>query len=351
MLLQMDDQESAAVEAYAAPAPATLLLLFGKHVSYSVSAVARLGVADHMGDAPMDIETLAGRVGAQAPALYRVMRLLAAAGVFEELPGKPFRLKKAGALLRSDAPGSCRYTAIQMGDVWSTRPWEHFTETIRTGIDGEQQAFGKNVFELVEEEREQAEHFNRSMSGYSAVMTEPILRAYDFGSIRRLADVGGGHGKLLAAILEQYPEMSGVVYDLPEVVAGATGQEHLKRCGDRIELEAGSFFDRVPSDCDAYMMKFILHDWSDEHCRTILRRIREQLPPYGRVLVMEQLMAPTTELSLASFLDIEMLALTVGGRERTQTEFEELFATTDLRLVRVIRTESPVCILEARCAP
>jgi hypothetical protein len=334
----------------AKPPLAALFLLFGKHLAYSVSAIARLGVADHMGDSPVDVETLARKVGANASALSRVMRVLAGAGVFEQTPEGSFRLTKTGELLRTDAPGSCRYTAIQMGDAWSTRPWEHFTDTIRTGIDGVRQAFGKNLFELLAEEPEQADHFNRSMNGYSAAVTKPIVRAYDFRSIKRLADVGGGHGKLLAAILKEYPQMTGVVYDLPEVTAGAPGQEHLADCRDRIQFESGSFFERVPSGCDAYMMKFILHDWSDEHCKTILRCIRQQLPDHGRVLVIEQLVTETAELSLASLLDIEMLALTVGGRERTEAEFQELFASADLRLTRVIPTDSPLYILEARPA-
>jgi hypothetical protein len=142
--------------------------------------------------------------------------------------------------------------------------------------------------------------------------------------------------------------MTGVVYDLPEVVAGARGQEHLAALGERMRFEAGSFFERVPAGCDAYMMKFILHDWSDEHCRTILQRVREQLPTDGRVLAIEQIVMPTAELSFAKLLDLEMLALTVGGRERTQAEFEALFSSAGLRMTRVVTTESPVCILEAR---
>jgi hypothetical protein len=322
-------------------------LLFGKHLAYSLSAVAFLGVADHMSEYPTSVESLAGKVGAKADALYRVMRALAAAGVFEETSGRAFRLNEISEYLKSDTPGSVRYTAMQMGDPWSTRPWEHFTNIVRTGVDGVTQAFGKNAFELLAEEPEQADHFNRSMSGYSAVMQDAILAAYDFRCIRRLADIGGGHGKLLAGILGRYPHMTGVVYDLPEVIVGAYGQDHVADSGDRLSFEAGSFFERVPSGCDAYMMKFILHDWSDEHCKLILRRVREQMPDYGRVLVFEQIVNATPEMSFAKVLDLEMLALTVGGRERTEAEFAALFASAGLKLTAVFPTESPLCILEA----
>jgi hypothetical protein len=140
------------------------------------------------------------------------------------------------------------------------------------------------------------------------------------------------------------------VYDLPEVVAGAPGKPHFSSCQTRVEFEAGSFFDRVPSGCDAYIMKFILHDWSDEHCRTILRHIREQLPRHGRVLLCEQVLDPRPIPSPGKLLDIEMLAMTVGGKERTADEFSDLFASAGLRLVRIVETGTPVCIVEARLA-
>jgi len=351
MLLEQTEKMTAAPH-QGTPRPHEVIvqLLFGKHIAYSVSAMARLGVADQMGDYPADIDTLAQKVGAQPDALYRVMRALAGAGVVEQTSSRSFRLTAVGQALKTDAPICMRHTAMQMGDPWSTRPWEYFTETIRTGIDGVTQAFGKNVFELLAEEPEQAEHFNQSMSAYSAATIDAIAGGYDFSGIRRLADVGGGHGKLLSAILERNPQMTGVVYDLPEVVAGASKPEHLTGCGERISFEGGSFFDRVPSGCDAYMMKFIMHDWSDEHCVTILRNIRQQMPENGRVLVIEQIVAPTPELSFAKLLDMEMLALTVGGRERTEAEFAQLFACAGLKLTRVFPTQSPVCVLELRTA-
>jgi hypothetical protein len=325
-------------------------MLFGKHITYCVSAVARLGVADHMAEGPVSVELLAERTGAHAPSLYRVMRCLASFEVFEEFSGKRFALKPIGDLLRTDNPNSLRYSAIQMGERWSTRAMEHFTDTVRTGQDGITKAFGKNVFELFAESPEEAEVFNKSMTAFSSVVVDPIVAAYHFDWIDRMADVGGGHGYLLASILKSNPQMRGVVYDLPEVVFGGAGSSHFDDCKGRVEFEAGSFFERVPSGCDAYIMKFILHDWSDEHCRKILNLIREQLPPHGRVLVCEQVLDPRPTPGPAKLLDIEMLAMTVGGKERTAAEFSDLFASAGLRLVQIVETGSPVCILEARLA-
>jgi hypothetical protein len=325
-------------------------MLFGKHITYCLSAVARLGVADHMTAGPVHVDQLAEKTGSHAPSLYRVMRSLASLDVFEELSAKRFALKPIGDLLRTDNPNSMRYSAIQMGERWSTRAMEHFTDTVRTGEDGVTKAFGKNVFELFSDSPEEAEVFNKSMTAFSSVLVDPIVASYDFNWIDRMADVGGGHGYLLASILNKYPMMRGVVYDLPEVVAGAPGKAHFSSCEDRVEFESGSFFEGVPSGCDAYIMKFILHDWSDEHCRTILGQIREQLPPHGRVLICEQVLDPSPVPSPGKLLDIEMLAMTVGGKERTAAEFSDLFASAGLRLVRVVETGSPVSILEARLA-
>ncbi|MGI9069982.1 MAG: methyltransferase [Bryobacteraceae bacterium] len=350
MLLEKESP-TLATEPESPPASAALLqLLFGKHITYSLSAIARLGIADHMSEAPVQVDELAMKTGAHSPSLYRVMRMLASLGVFEEMPEKRFSLTAVGQLLKTDAPGSLRYFAIQLGDRWATRAWGYFTDTVRTGEDGVTKAFEKNVFELFAEEPEQAETFNRSMTNLSAAMLEPIVNAYDFSSIDRLADVGGGRGMLLASVLTRYPQMRGVVYDLPEVLAGAICEPHFSTCKERVELEEGSFFDRVPAGCDAYIMKFILHDWSDDHCRKILNLIRRELPQNGRVLVCEQVVTASPEPTLAKFIDIDMLALTIGGKERTEAEFRDLFASAGLRLVKVIQTESPLCVLEARPA-
>jgi O-methyltransferase domain len=136
--------------------------------------------------------------------------------------------------------------------------------------------------------------------------------------------------------------MQGVLYDLPEVVEGAnlTGYE------DRVRVESGSFFERVPSGCDAYLMKHIIHDWSDEHCSTIFSLMRQQFPPDGRVLVCEMVVPEDSGPAPAKMLDIEMLVMTVGGKERTVEEFEKLFTSAGLRLGLVVPTKSPISVIE-----
>lgn len=333
------------------PSAALIQMMFGKHISFTISAVARLGVADHMRtESATPIADLAAATGAHSPSLYRAMRMLSSVGVFEETSGKSFRLTPVSELLRTEAPGSMRYTAIQMGEPWGTRAFENFADTLRTGTDGVTLAFGKHIWDYFAEMPEEAEVFNRSMTNMSGALMQPIAEAYDFSGIEQLADVGGGHGMLLSAILQRNPKLRGVVFDLPNVIAGAPEEPFIAPLRDRLEFEAGNFFEGAPSGCDAYLLKFILHDWSDDLCGKILLAIRKEMPANGRVLVCEQLISSGHEPSMAQLLDIEMLTFTVGGRERTADEFSDLFAAAGLRLNRVIPTSCPLFILEAVCA-
>ena len=333
----------------AAPtAPQLLLsqLLFGKQLTYALSGVARLGVADHMDATPQAIEQIAAKTGAHAPSLYRVMRLLASMGVFKEAPPRHFALTPAGELLKSDAPGTLRYFAMMFGDQWTTRAYEHFADILRDGGDGITKAYGKHVFDVLADHPEQLATFQAAMTSGSTMAGRAITDAYDFSGIERLADVGGGHGALLAAILMRYPDMQGVLFDRAEIVDGVP-KDRFAGCEGRVAIEAGSFFERVPSGCDAFIMKHIIHDWGDEQCRTILRLMRDALPADGRVLVCDMVVSVEPGPTPAKMLDIEMLVMTVGGKERTEEEFRDLFASAGLSLNRIVPTERPICVVEA----
>jgi len=328
------------------PNLAFMQLLFGKQLTFSLSGVARLGAADHMDGTARLVEEIAAKCGAHAPSLYRVFRMLSAFGVFREGPARHFALTPLGELLKTGAPGSLRYMAMMFGEEFSTRAYEHIAGCLRTGRDGVTQAYGKGIWEVLGERPEQCETFQRAMTNSSAVAADAIVDAYDFSGIERIADVGGGQGLLLATILRRNPNLKGVLFDLPEVVAHVP-QDRFASCEGGVAIEGGSFFERVPDGCDAYIMKHIIHDWSDEHCRTILKLMREKLPKDGRVLLCEMVVTDEPGPTPAKMLDIEMLVMTVGGKERTKEEFAELFASSGLRLNRIVPTERPICVIEA----
>lgn len=348
-LLEIDEIELVQGEGTRSPSPLEQVfqLLVGKHIAYALSAVATLGVADHLGAKPVAVEDLASRVGAQPDFLFRVMRMLASLGVFTETPGRSFTLTPLSECLKTDAPVSVRYLAMAWGDSWSTRAFERFTDAVRTGVDATTLPWGKNTFELFAELPEQAETFHRAMTGLSKTAGAAVTEAYDFSGIKRLCDVGGGHGMLLASILKSNPGLEGVLFDLPEVVAGAADHKTFSGLEDRTSIESGSFFERVPAGCDAYILKNIIHDWDDSRSQRILSLIREQLPTRGRVLLCELVVPDSPAPAAAKFLDLEMLALTVGGKERTIQDFTALFASAGLKLTRVIPTNTFFCVIEA----
>jgi hypothetical protein len=327
------------------PSDVMLQLLFGKQITYALAALARLGIADHMGNTPISVDALAKKAGAHAPSLYRVMRMLASAGVFTEAD-RQFALTPVGELLRTDHKHSARYRAMLRGDEWTTRAYEHFVDCIRNGTDGVTKAYGKNMFELLAERPDQADTFHRAMTDSSAISGQAILEVYDFSWIEKLADVGGGRGALLTGILREYPQMHGLLYDLPEVVA-TVPENQFVGCEDRVRIEAGDFLRRVPENCDAYILKHIIHNWADDECREILNLVRDQLPGNGLVLICEMIIESDSSPSPAKMLDIEMLMTTVGGKERTREEFRDLLASAGLCLIRVVPTSSAVCIIEA----
>jgi len=330
------------------PPPLLMMqLLFGKQLTYSLSGVARLGVADHMDGTAKTVEDIAARCGAHAPSLYRVMRMLAGFGVFKEGPARHFALTPVGELLKTAAPGSLRYMAMMFGEEFSTRAYEHIAACLRTGGDGISEAYGKQIWEVLAERPGQRDTFQQAMTNSTAVAAQAIVEAYDFSGITRLADVGGGHGLLLAAILRANPKLQGALFDRPEVVGSVPDDGRFAGCDGRIAIEAGSFFERVPENCDAYLMKHIIHDWSDEHCRTILTLMRKTLPKDGRVLLCEMVVTDEPGPTPAKLLDIEMLVMTVGGKERTEQEFRELFAACGLKLSRIVPTGRPISVIEA----
>jgi hypothetical protein len=339
----------------AAPAPppdaVMMQFLFGKMITFALGGVARLEIADHLTGEPKTAEALAASTSTHAPSLFRVLRMLASVGVFEHHPGERFALTPVGQLLRADAPQSLRNMIIMMTDDWSMTAWQQMAHCIRTGGDGVTAAFGKGAFDLFREIPEQAETFHRAMTDFTGIVVQALLQVADFSRFRRLADVAGGHGVMLGAILGKFPQLEGVLFDLPEVVAGAPAKGYLKGVEERVTIEGGSFFERVPSGCDAYIMKHIVHDWDDGSCRRILSLMRDALsvtaPESGRVFLFELVVPESPGAAPAKMLDMEMLVVTKGGTERTAAEFTELFASAGLRLRSITPTPSPMSLIEA----
>jgi hypothetical protein len=294
---------------------------------------------------------LAKRVGAHAPSLHRVLRALASVGIFAESADGRFRLTPLAATLRSSVPGSLHNFARMMVDDYNWSGWGKLLHGVRTGELPFDLVHGVPIFEYLRTHPEQDRVFSASMASISGPENDAVARAYDFGRLETLVDVGGAHGHLLATIVRRHRRLRGVLYDQPQVVANAPQSGFItgRDVAARISVAGGSFFDAVPTGADAYMMKYIIHDWNDDQCEIILRNCRAAMAPESRVLVVEHVITAGNKPDWAKLLDINMLVAT-GGQERTREQFKTLFARAGLRLKRVHATAAALSILEAVAA-
>lgn len=319
-------------------------MLNGFHVAGAVSCLAKLGVPDLVEAGPKSAEDLAVQIGAHPGALYRLLRATASLGVLAEGPDGKFSQTPLSAVLRSDAKPSLRALAIMGAHQWHMRGWERVEYSVRTGNTALDEIFGKPLFEHFKESPAEAQVFNDAMTSLSMIDSPAIADAYSFEGIDSVVDVAGGHGLLLATILERNPHLKGTLFDAPHVVAGAKDGP-LKPFLSRCTLVGGDMFDSVPAGADAYMMKHIIHDWPDEMCVKLLKLCRKAVKPGGRLLIMDAVILPGNEFSPAKFLDLQML-LFPGGMERTEKQFRDLFTASGWRLQRIVPTAAPEAVVE-----
>ncbi|MFN0207082.1 MAG: tRNA-guanine transglycosylase, partial [Planctomycetota bacterium] len=340
-----------AVTSASQPQPADLLLqlMNGKWISQAIHAAAKLKIADLLSTGSMTAAELAKQSGANEDSLYRLLRALASVGVFAEANPRTFTSTPMSELLRSNAPGSLRAIAMMSGDPFEYRPWEEVVYSIKTGKPAFDKAFGQDWVSYISERADVNAMFNDAMTSHSELETHGIVHYYDFSKLDTLMDVAGGHGFLLASILAANPKLRGILFDLDHVVAGAPPMLMKMRVADRCKTEAGSFFDQIPQGASAIIMKHIIHDWDDERAIVILKNCRRALPSGGRVLLAEMVVPSGNNPSPAKWLDMQMLIMTQGGRERTEREFEELFHKSGFQLRNIVTTGTPIAVIEGVC--
>jgi hypothetical protein len=330
------------------PHAGLMQLLSGGMIAGAVSALASLGVADHLDSGPQSAEELAPKVGAQPGPLYRLMRATASVGVLAEGSEGKFSQTPMSAALRRSGPISLRGWAIMQSQEWHMRGWEHLEYCVRTGKQATEKIYGKAPFQLFEEMPGAAAIFNEAMTDLSRLDSPAVVEAYSFEGIGSIVDVGGGHGLLLAQILQANPGLKGTLYEMPSVIEGARSGP-LAPVMNRCTLMAGDMFASVPPGADAYIMKHIIHDWPDDKCLKILKSCRSGVNPGGKLLVVDNVIQPGNGFDPGKFLDLEMLIFP-GGHERSEAQFRDLFAAAGWRLSRIVPTPSGACIVEGVAA-
>lgn len=307
---------------------------------------AALGLFDQLESGPLTASALADAAGVNADGTMRLLRALAVLGLVEHLSGDRFTLTATGALLCRDAPDSLN----GMAGHWGERIWDGFGRlgaSVRTGEASIPS--GPEHFAAMQADPAAADVFNRAMAEGSLRVGRALAGTYDFSGFSRLMDVGGGYGALLVGPLEANPALAGQVYDLPALAGPAKTWLGEQGVGDRVDYLGGSFFETVQPGADCILVKFILHDWNDERCRTILNHCRTAADD-GTILIIERIVPDTVSPADADVIRGDLVMLGVGGKERTEAEYHRLLGEAGLRISRIVNIDGNFSAIEARAA-
>lgn len=311
----------------------------------ALHVAATLGIPDLLAKGPASADELASTADAHSPSLYRMLRMLTGVGVVRVEPNGQFSLTALGETLRSDGPDSVRDWALYAGAPEPWEAWGRLRDTVMTGECGYVVAHGVPTYEYLAGHPELAGPFDRWMSRQSDQHNAAILAAFDFSAFATVADIGGGQGSTLAAILQANPAVRGILVDLPQVVA-STSPLAAAGVGDRCEVIGDDILEEVPEGADLYLLKRVLMIWGDDEATRALANCARAAGSEGRILVVEMVMPDGNEPSPAKSFDLLMMLANPGGRVRTEAEFRDLFSAAGLRLSRVIATSSPNSLLE-----
>jgi SAM-dependent methyltransferase len=322
----------------------------GSWKTQAVYVAARLLIADHLADAPKSAAELAAATGADPHSLHRLLRALATIELVREAEDGAFELTAMGALLVDDSPESLRSWVLHWGGA-SWPVWGHLHHSVMTGESARSLVMGTRGFEHLERDPEAAAIFHRAMTELTRLVARDFVHAVDWSTAKRIVDVGGGYGELLAAALLASPGAVGVLFDTEHAIEG--GRAHLRAAGldHRVEFVAGDFRDWVPRGADTYLLKSVIHDWDDERAAEILASCRRAIPLEGRLLLVERLVPERVGTSPddqgLACSDLHML-VQLGARERTEPELHDLLARAGFRTARVLPLRSTLALIEAR---
>jgi hypothetical protein len=324
--------------------PALFRMATAYWTSQTIYVAAKLGIADALGDGAMTVDEIASATGTNGKSLVRLLRALTALGVLADDENRRFRLTGIGGSLQSGIPGSLRSIILTLGEE-HYHAWGSLFESIRCDKPAFDHVYRKPLFEYFRQNSTAAETFNAGMNDFTSQVALAAMLAYDFSGSRVIADIGGGQGVLLNAILKSNPSTSGILFDSEQVVATATSHAGSGVNGRRKTI-GGDFFEFVPGGADVYVLKNVLHDWSDDRAIRILKNCRRAMSPQAKLLVMEMILPLAADPAFGNLLDLNMLVMS-GGQERTLDEYRGLFEASGFSLTRVIPTLAPVSILEA----
>ncbi|MEU2742270.1 methyltransferase [Streptomyces sp. NPDC007095] len=314
---------------------------------FALSVAARLAIADECAGAGRSVKDLAQVLNAAPDPLERLMRALVSCGFFTEDADGLFALAPLGQLLRTDSPVSLRAT---LSNLDTYRAWLGAVETISTGSPSFDSMFGTPFFSHKEQDDGAGVSFDERMHERASRLYAGLAVLPDWHGVSCLLDIGGGRGTVLASVLEENPDLRGILFDRSDVIERSATSGTLEPFEARCRLVGGDFFAGLPGGADAHLMCSVLHDWDDEDAVRILTRSREALPEGGRIFLCEMILPESTEPHPAYWSDLGMMVL-LGGRERSYEQYQTLLRAAGLRAVKVTPLPgSSFGVIEARGA-
>ncbi|OKH25830.1 methyltransferase [Chroogloeocystis siderophila] len=328
------------------PQVAMMQMLGGLRVARLIYAAAELGIADLLADGSKSIDELAQATDTHAPSLYRLMRSLASVGIFSEYE-RYFSLTPLAEFLQSDTPDSVRAAVKFFGQDWHWNVWENLYYSVKTGKPAFEHLYGQGLFEYYQDP-EVARVSSESKASISQRAAQSLLANYDFSSMTKVVDIGiYASASTIVALLQANPTLQGVLFDFPSAIAAATPAIESAQIGDRARLVAGNCLDSVPSDGDAYILMFVVHNWDDERAVKLLKNCREAMTADGKLLIVEMIMPPGNAPFVGKLIDLESLLTTPGGYERTEAQYRSLLEAAGFKVTRLIPTQTANSIIEA----
>lgn len=326
-----------------APHEQILSIILGYWQANVLALATKLGLADLLAEGPLPVEELANRTGANAQALFRMLRALESIGIFAQTGHRTFANTSSSEILRKDSPNSQAPLILHQicRGHGCYEAWHELEYTIMTGENSIRRIYGCDFFEFLGNNPQANEAMNGAMRSISNGITPSITTAYNWGRFPEIADVGGGIGTQIVSILNAFPRSKGVVFDLPHVASDAIPHQRLKAIG-------GNFFEWAPPGADAYLLRFVLHDWSDENAAAILRSVRRSMKPSASLALAEWMISEERGQDLSKWTDLHMMVMFPGARERTLTELNQLLAAEGFELDEVVPTSSSVTLLVAK---
>ena len=325
------------------PQIALARMMSGYAVSQLIYVAAKLGIPDLLKNGPVTINKLSSTTRTHQTSLLRVMRGLAAVGLFKEISGRSFELTPLGQFLRTDVPDSLAPMALFTHDSYAA--WGDLLHAVETGEPAFNHVFGMDRYQYLERNRDAAARFNAAMALLSAQLRRAVVATYDFSRFETAVDVGGGQGGLLIEMLCANPTLRGILFDTAAVAQAVVEAGLPERC----EVVAGNFFESVPSGGDVYLLSHVIHNWDDDASTRILKNCRDAMDTHGTLMIIEMIMPDECGPSFANYplvmTDLQMFVMT-GGRERTEAEFRALLDAAGFELKRVIPTPALESIIE-----